>query len=232
MKKEIKYNYEMTTKSGSKMQTQATTEEKARTSFLRKRRGLYGESYSSVYQGVIVNLGPTEPILSKAAAKRQKDAREGLVRLLESTLCEFKDRYLGSYTDWCKTQRDAQHKIVMDRYQATLDEHIAKGEDQSSNYVMWMERAEKANSLVNTHLHSDIVEAMNGYNEKFERMVDKLMINDFTASRTRVEHVRNMGSDLEFLIVNDQVEVHARVIFACGEINAPHYRFITTVRTK
>lgn len=53
------YNFKLTTKSGSTYFTKAINEDKARTSFLRKR-DKSRDSYANICQGKIENLGLTE----------------------------------------------------------------------------------------------------------------------------------------------------------------------------
>ena len=221
MNTEQKNQYRLTSKSGRVYHTEAINEDKARTSFQRKR-DKYVDSYASIAQGTIENLGPKTPVLSKAAQKRMKDARQSLVNVLNRTLVNFKNDYLGSYTAWCEFRRE----------QDVADAILRNEKDPTPNNEYYIKRAKEALELKNLNLHRDITDAMDGYNSKFERMVDKLMEANFESWRTEVKEVRNMGRDLEFLIINGETECHARVIFVNGAIKAPHYRFITTVRNQ
>lgn len=78
-----------------------------------------------------------------------------------------------------------------------------------------------------------IKEADENYITKFNKLVDKLVACRMDLYHLKVEAINGgTARDFGFLISDKKVEVHARVIYAQGEVNAPHYRFITTERSK
>ena len=69
------------------------------------------------------------------------------------------------------------------------------------------------------------------YTKSLSRVIDKLVTKGFN-SFARIKYVGLcVNGELEFLIADEFKECHARLIFANGQIKAPHYRFITTVRS-
>lgn len=183
---------------------------------------------------------------SKAQVKREKQLRESLVNRIGNLLIDFQDRYLGASVEW--EVKKLRNKVR--GYEEMIKNEPARIEEanrmireegvnryRAQNYDLT--RAYEHNiKKINTTLSREwllnlesINEAKKGYDFKFNRMIDKLMYHDFTNSDVKVEFVRSSGYELEFLVSNKEIECHARAIFVCGEIKAPHYRFITTIRT-
>lgn len=87
--------------------------------------------------------------------------------------------------------------------------------------------------------------AVKSYNDKFDKLISGMMHLDFDSSMV-VEDVSTAGGQFEILVYNPKVRsynntneevlescdffYHARMIYACGEIVRPHFRFITTTR--
>ena len=74
--------------------------------------------------------------------------------------------------------------------------------------------------------------AKENYDKKVNNIVGLLVKEGFSHLHFRIEQISKCGAELEFLISNNVKEVHARLIFVNGIIQAPHFRFITTVRAK
>jgi hypothetical protein len=75
----------------------------------------------------------------------------------------------------------------------------------------------------------------NGYQQKISDLVAKMVELDFHPWHITVKEINITLGQLEILIWDDghtDLEFHARSIWAEGAINAPHYRFITTIRGK
>ena len=77
-----------------------------------------------------------------------------------------------------------------------------------------------------------INEANESYKTKFTNLVSKIIDSDFKVTFMKVEKIGTNAkpNEFSFLISNKEKEIHARVIYACGMIKAPHYRFIITER--
>ena len=171
--------------------------------------------------------------MSKAAELRLKQAKESLINHMTRTLIGFQDKYLGAYTQW------NIHQIELGLEKA----RDADGTIQERGHGKWKQSYRVDNTSLIAHIEAKlsrkhlltlefINEAKEGYDRKFDALIDKLMIHRDEESRFKVEKIGDAGHELSFLIVNDKVEVHARAIFVNGYIKAPHYRFITTTRAK
>jgi hypothetical protein len=79
-----------------------------------------------------------------------------------------------------------------------------------------------------------INEAAENFNTKFNRLVDELVKHGVRSYPLTIEAISSGSTenDFNFLITHTTtiktVQVYARIIFAEGLINAPHYRFIIT----
>lgn len=169
---------------------------------------------------------------SKAQLKREKQLRERLTSMISRTLRDFKDKYLGDYTAWniAKMESELNWMKEEDGKPYPADHKYYAG--QLKNHKVGIQRLEGQLSRMNTLQLKFLSEANEGYDRKFERMIEKLVGYNFSTRFLKVEMVSNIGHELAFLISNDEMECHARVIYAQGAIKAPHYRFITTVRNK
>ena len=95
------------------------------------------------------------------------------------------------------------------------------------NYVS---RIEKKLSNRNILILEFISEADKNFESKLNSLISKLTEYQFSTQHLNIKKISNTNSEFSFLISNQEIEVEARVIFACGNINVPHYRFITTKR--
>lgn len=153
-----------------------------------------------------------EKPISKAEEKRNKQAKEQLTYSLNRELLNFKEMYLESYVNYRMKE---------------IDLSIKRGEENGYNNNHLINKKARKFSCYLEFLN----EGNEGYNFKFERLIETLVECGIKAHPLRIEKI-NSGTpyDFEFLISHNNILVHARVIFACGEINAPHYRFIITKR--
>ena len=145
--------------------------------------------------------------------ERRKSLVFHLTERLGNVLRPFENKYMGGYTEWMMTpiQKAAENP------KATED--IRK-------------RAKRRLSNENLLRFGFMQEAAEGYAVKFAKLVSKVADVVDSLEGLKVETIRNNGMELEFLISNYEIEVHARAIFVNGAIKAPHYRFITTTRRK
>lgn len=183
--------------------------------------------------------------MSKAEEKRNKQLRATLTHKMSFKLKGFKNLYLGDYAEFEKMQierslkrsqflidnplkllklNDERRKNSRDpRYYSPLTvfeldgrvkNYEAKLKNDNSNLLEWLN------------------EANDNYSRKFEKLIDKLVFHGISSLRLKIERIVSNGSVFEFEITDDKITIHARVIYACGEVNAPHYRFIVTKRGK
>lgn len=159
--------------------------------------------------------------LSKAAQKRLDQQKQSITNVLNARLIDFKNRYLQDYADYSVVR-------VVDQINYLKTSDMNRGETQTNrdNRIARVEEELKRDALIRFEA---MTEANRSYNQRISGLVDKLISFGFSTRFMRIEKIR---SDFSFLISNDEMEIHARVIYACGEVNAPHYRFVTTKRNK
>ena len=184
-------------------------------------------------------------MISKAQQKRDKDLRIALTRKLNFRLKDFKDRYIGDYTEYQESviKRNIEHYLSLANDPKKLAEYNDEKREQhrgrrfsdfNSEYMLKQARLQEG-KLVHSNLNklTWMNEANDGYTKKLDSMIQKLVEFRLDLWKMNVELIEGEVSDkFSFLISDDTKEVHARVIYACGTIKAPHYRFIITKRNK
>ncbi len=150
--------------------------------------------------------------LSKAQEKRNKQAKAQLEFTLNNELKSFKEMYLESFVNYRMKEMDIS---------------IKRNEDKGYSTKSLVEKKARKFSCYLEFLN----EGNEGYNIKFSRLIETLIEYGIMAYPLEIKRI-NSGTpyDFEFLISHNTTIVHARVILACGMINAPHYRFIITKR--
>jgi hypothetical protein len=150
--------------------------------------------------------------LSKAQELKNKQAKDQLTFSLNKELASFKELYLESFVNYRMKE---------------IDENIKKYSEKGYMFShLVLQRERKFTSYLEF-----LNEANKSYLIKFERLIESLVNYGIMAYPLSIERI-NGGTDFDFgfLISHNNVVVHARFIFACGMINAPHYRFIITKR--
>jgi hypothetical protein len=174
-------------------------------------------------------------LVNKAEEKRIKQATETLTYKLNLELIDFKERFLTSYVNYRFAEFDAQIKQIKDiiydekqmKYRYTLEMF---NKDQAHKIKI----IEKQKALTSTNTLKFINEANENYITKFTRLVSELVKHDVRSYPLTIDKITSGSTehDFNFLITHSTqvktVQVYARIIFAEGEINAPHYRFIIT----
>ena len=170
--------------------------------------------------------------ISKAEEKRIKEATETLTRRLKYELTDFKERFLASYVNYRFAEFDAKIRrikaLVFDaekdgRYGYTLEDF-----NKRNNYNIAELEKEKALKFTNTLKF--INEANENFTTKFNRLISELVKHGVRSYPLTINAISSGSTenDFNFLITHNDVQVYARIIFAEGEINVPHYRFIIT----
>jgi actin-related protein len=168
-----------------------------------------------------------------------KQAIETLTNQLNRKLVDFKERFLTSYVNFRFSEFDVRiNRIKKEEFKVTKYQSANALEAFENNKVTMIENLEKQKAFKSTNTLVFIKEAEENYNTKFERLVNKLVEHEIRSYPLTIEFI-NSGStsnDFNFLISHNtsekQIQVYARIIFAEGEINAPHYRFIITANKK
>ena len=170
--------------------------------------------------------------ITKAEEKKIKQATETLNYRLKHELTDFKERFLTSYVNYRFAEFDAQIRhiksLVFDvekdgRYGSTL-------EDFNKRIDYKIAQIEKEKALRFTNTLKFINEANENFNTKFNRLVSELVKHGVRSYPLTINAISNGSTahDFNFLITHNEIQVYARIIFAEGQINAPHYRFIIT----
>jgi len=163
--------------------------------------------------------------VSKAELKRRKDAKATMYTRLSVKMMDYKEMYLESCINYKTRRLEARLKRCKES-----TEEIFEGSYRTRMIASIEKQLERRHLLI----LSVINEANESYEAKLDKVIDKCInfgINNYM--KMNVERVTNgTSSEFAFLISNDEIEVHARVIYAHGLINAPHFRFITTKRNK
>ena len=109
-----------------------------------------------------------------------------------------------------------------------------------------VKEAKRKLELLDTYKVGFYADALKSYDVKFNKVIDKMMQYDFSNNLV-VDDITSLGGDFEILIWSPKDEnayksdrdkklegveffFHARLIYANGMINRPHFRFITTTR--
>ena len=170
--------------------------------------------------------------ITKVEEKRIKQATETLTHRLKYELTDFKERFLTSYVNYRFAEFDAQieciKSLVFDvekngRYGYTLEAF-----NKNNDYKIAQLEKEKALKFTNTLKF--INEANENFNTKFNRLVSELVKHGVRSYPLTINAISSGSTahDFNFLITHNEIQVYARIIFAEGQINAPHYRFIIT----
>lgn len=196
--------------------------------------------------------------MTKTEIKRRKSMATTLRYRLKPMLKGFKNRYMGGYLEWHMDR----YRVEAARYPGlnTMEDFLNKFEGMpfktaglktpepsrynrnpsltmSHNVCYELYRVKDSAIAMLEHEytsnHSFLAEAHAGYEDKFTKLINKLVESGIRydhPSAFSVESIRGCGDEFAFMVKDDKISVHARMIYAHGEINKPHYRFITTVK--
>lgn len=160
--------------------------------------------------------------MSIAEQKRTKQTAEALTSHLNRTLVSFKNAYLGDFVKWNISQIESQLAFVKENKTTVRTErdilHLSK---------YYEGKLENLNLLTLEF----ITDAAKNYELKLAKLVDSMIKHGIKTAFLRVQKISNTSKEFAFLISDKEIEIHARAVYCCGEINAPHYRFITTKRS-
>ena len=187
-------------------------------------------------------------IMTKTQELRNKQLRSTLTNKLSFKLKGFKNSYLGEYADYQESK--IENEIKWNRNLAENPEELrihnqiilSKTRESSrrwftsltiESFLQTIKRLEYKLSFNNSNRFEWMSEANESYNLKFERLISKLVSFQIDTRVMKIESIGNDTSrDFGFLISDEKQEVHARGLYAWGEIKATHYRFIITNRVK
>lgn len=170
--------------------------------------------------------------LSKAEQNRIKQATLYIDFNLRKKLEEFENNYIEHSGNWAikKLEIEIENLKKQNVKIAEKKERYYQTYISNNNFrIELLEKKLKLNTLIKMEAFNL---AKENYDKKVNNIVALLVAEGFSHLHFRIEQISKCGAELEFLISNNVKEVHARLIFVNGEIQSPHFRFITTVRAK
>lgn len=172
--------------------------------------------------------------MSKAAEKRAKDLKNRVDFLVRSTLKEFENDYVGRFSEW--RIMELEHSLRdFKRLHGTLkpnQEKLSKWQEKEYNYTRSIDHLTDLLSRRSLLSLEYMTEAKKGYDLKVNKLVDTLCGYGIQTQHLTIDSVSTTGTELSFLIHDNDITVHARAIWVNGVEVCPHYRFITTKRAR
>lgn len=174
--------------------------------------------------------------VTKEQIKRDETLKKYLTIKLNNLLLDFKNDYLNDYYQFNVNsleaiKMDALTKIDEAEKNTSLPSYRIDTLIQSLNY-----KITKINKILTRKALMQLDtfnEANESFNKKLNNLIDKLVSENISQRHMKLEKVSHgNANDFSIFISDDKMEIESRFIYANGEIKAPHYRFITTKRTK
>lgn len=158
---------------------------------------------------------------TKKAIKAESDLKIQLSNSLNRRLIDFKNLYLQSSVD--HNLRNINSRLNQ------LKKVIAP----TPNDLFAIEQLEKRIDRSALESLPILVEADKSFNLKLSNLVSKCIEFGIESRFMKIEKIGSGSmNDFSILISDSKIEIHARFIFVYGDIQSPHFRFITTKRNK
>lgn len=193
--------------------------------------------------------------MTKVEIKRRKELSQRLTYQVSHILKGFENKYMNAYTDWnIAIVRHKADKFMdckdytefVDHYNDSSLQQLGIAPNHRLHEYLEMKvksyhlqrvwgpvKIAREKMAIETLTRFEFMEmANNGYKSKLENLIRKLVEFEFDTRFLKVEKVGTAKGELEILIHNREKTAHARAIWCEGDIKAPHYRFITTLRIK
>ena len=174
----------------------------------------------------------TTKTISKAEQNRIKQANSFIDFNLRKKLEGFENDYIEHSGKWAIKKLEMEIEDLKKQNIKIAEKRERYYETRISNNNFRIELLEKKLRLDSLIKMEAFNLAKENYDKKVNNIVGLLVKEGFSHLHFRIEQISKCGAELEFLISNNVKEVHARLIFVNGIIQAPHFRFITTVRAK
>lgn len=210
--------------------TEAINEQKARTSFQRKKSSrnsmIYGVSYMAVAQAKIEELGLTYEAELQAKSK-------GIVELLKIELESLRVQYVQKCMDWAKREVARKIEIVED-FEAFCEEHRAAYYNNQLSIADKLrfesKRSQAAKiSLKDCNEKLMVEQAEKRANKHYEQSLIKLAgrIAEKGLNTSNLKAITShIGVNIETTLTDGEKTVSAWTIIASGPIQRPHYRYL------
>ena len=171
---------------------------------------------------------------SKAQLKRDEEKRNQVYRTMSKQLVEFKNKYIADYVQY----EINQIKGMANAFRGMIE--ISKVQFYTDALVSYKA---KFNKLVDKMCATDVQWNNNIQVERIGAGYDNFEILLYNPTEYVRDYESGTDSDGNFFMNNfteeellqkrrekSELFFHARMIYACGDIKRPHFRFITTTR--
>jgi hypothetical protein len=168
----------------------------------------------------LYNVIKREREMSKASDKLRESSINRVNYLLATKMRNFENTLLGDSVAY-------EIKRLEERY-----ESLSTSTDPSLNSGRTIRILRENLSRKNIITLGVMREVGTRYEAQVLRAATKIIDKGFDTLALRIEYTENLGGEIGFLLSNKTQECHARLIYVNGVEKAPHWRFITTIRTK
>lgn len=144
----------------------------------------------------------------------------------------------------CVGMTGKQFNYYMGRKVMNLSEYSRKADDMvttivsdSQVYSLWTEtvaarRSQQLDHITRVKLYAEVAEIMD---QRYEKLVADILNSDLDLKcELHIKSKEITNGEFDVVITdsnpNNKIEIHANVIYACGEVNRPHYRFLVKQR--
>ncbi len=226
------YNYKLTSTKGNVYLTTAETDEKAMTSFKRKRNK-YKDSYASIAQGTIEKLDEVGSTV------------KGLTEILFKETQSLKEQYLQKTEEWAKKSfaryEELNHRTIEEWYNAyeikyAMKEQYGKiypsvdnSEYHRKNLSKMKSNRDKIEKVVRggeqAFVEKQLKLAEEHYKDSILKLASKIRAKGLIEDKLEVK-TSHIGMNIDTVLSDGEQTVKAFTILAHGEINAPHYRYL------
>lgn len=186
-----------------------------------------------------------EKTISKAQLKRDKDLYNRIDSLIRGNLMDFKDMYLSDYVQYMETnlkKEVSKYQELIESPDKLKERNILKkaatrrnewlSPDTIEDIKHYLKSAERNMLFPSIRLRAYLNDAHENFEKKIFKVIEKVCNYSPDTRFLKIERIGDAGHAFSFLISNNDINIHARVIYAQGSVNAPHYRFIITKRNK
>lgn len=180
---------------------------------------------------------PTTKKISKAQLRRDKSLLDRITTLINSNLRDFQDLYLKDYADFKMDQLKSEvnfYRTLIEDPERLRIWNIGKKRiyDKDQIEYNFLRPALYNMKYPTIRMMGFLNEAKENFDTKVKRVIETVFQYRPNINNLRIEKIGDVGHKFSFLISDEDMEIHARVIYVNGVVVCPHYRFIVTKRNK